>query len=199
MIIIARLFSSLFRPMFYPTVGLFILLTMTYLSILPIGFKVSVLGIVYLFTVCMPMLGIFIYRKVMGWSLQELRQRRKRFVPYIINMGCYLCCMHMMTLLHLPRFMVAVLLVSLLIQCSCTLVNTRHKVSMHSAGSGGVIGALVAYAALFGFNPVWWLCGAILISGCVMTSRMILRQHTLWQVLGGTAIGIVCGIVGVLL
>ena len=58
---------------------------------------------------------------------------------------------------------------------------------------------MVAYAAIFGFNPIWWLSLAILVSGCVMTSRMILRQHTLWQVLGGTLIGIVCGIVGTIL
>jgi len=57
----------------------------------------------------------------------------------------------------------------------------------------------MVYADIFGFNPVWWLSLAILVSGCVMTSRMVLRQHTLGQVLGGTLIGIACGIVGTIL
>ena len=95
--------------------------------------------------------------------------------------------------------MMAVIIVSLLIQLVCVVVNVWYKISMHSAGTGGVIGALLAYSMLFGFNPIWWLCGAILLSGLVMTSRMVLRQHTLWQVLGGTLAGVACGIVGVLL
>ena len=67
---------------------------------------------------------------------------------------------------------------------------------MHSAGVGAIIGALIAYSAIFQFNPVWWLCLAILVSGLVNSSRMYLRQHTLWQVLGGTLVGFVCGLVG---
>ena len=107
--------------------------------------------------------------------------------------------MHVFHATHMPHFLMAIVGISLLIQCTCIVVNLWWKVSMHSAGSGGVIGALVAYAAIFGFNPVWWLSLAILVSGCVMTSRMVLRQHTLAQVLGGTLIGIACGIVGTIL
>jgi membrane-associated phospholipid phosphatase len=72
------------------------------------------------------------------------------------------------------------------------------KVSMHSAGSGAVIGGLVAYSAIFGFNPIWWLCGTILLSGCVMTSRMVLLQHSLTQVLVGTLVGVICGFFGII-
>lgn len=196
-VIIARIFSSIFRPMFYPTVGFIILFTLTYLSLLPWGFKLMVLAMVYVFTVCLPAVGIFIYRKLHGWDLHELRQQHKRAVPYGISLLCYNILMYIMTSLHLPHFMVAIIIVSLLIQACCVIINIWYKVSMHSAGSGGVIGALVAYAGLFGFNPVWWLCGAILVSGLVMTSRMVLRQHTLWQVLLGTLVGVVCGVVGV--
>ena len=100
---------------------------------------------------------------------------------------------------HMPHFLMAIVGISLLIQCTCIIINIWWKVSMHSAGAGGVIGALIAYSAIFGFNPIWWLSLAIFVAGCVMTSRMVLRQHTLGQVLGGTLIGIVCGIVGTIL
>ena len=198
-ILIARFFSTVFRPSYYPTVGTFILLNFTYLSIFPWGIKFSLLAVVYLFTFCLPALGIFIYRSLHGWSAFELRKRHKRAFPYIINICCYLCLMHIFYVTHMPRFLMAIVGISLLIQCVCVVVNLWWKVSMHSAGSGGVIGALVAYAAIFGFNPIWWLSLAIFVSGCVMTSRMVLRQHTLGQVLGGTLIGIICGIVGTIL
>ena len=99
----------------------------------------------------------------------------------------------------MPHFLTALIGISLLIQGVCVVLNMWWKVSMHSAGSGGVIGALMTYSSIFGFYPIWWLSLAIFVSGCVMTSRMILRQHTLAQVLGGTLIGIACGIIGTLL
>lgn len=196
---IARIFSIVFRPSYYPTVGTFILLCFTYLSLFPWVFKLWILALVYTFTFCLPAIGIYIYRRLNGWSTYELRKRHKRAVPYIVSICCYLCLMHIFHITHIPHFLMAIVGISLLIQCTCVTINLWWKVSTHSAGAGGVIGAIIAYAAIFGFNPIWWLSLAILVSGCVMTSRMILRQHTLWQVLGGTLIGIVCGIVGTIL
>ena len=106
--------------------------------------------------------------------------------------------MYLLTQLHLPRFVTGIIVVSLLVQICCILINMRWKISIHSAGSGAIIGALVAYSMLFKFNPVWWLCLAIFVSGLVMSSRMLLRQHTLAQVLCGTLVGIVCGFVGIM-
>lgn len=196
-IIIASIFSSIFRPMYYPTVGTIILLVFTYMGRFPWMFRLLVLGTVYSLTVLLPVLITFLYRKLHGWGVQELRERHKRLVPYVIHFLCYLCCINVMKSMHLPNFMTAILLVSLLVQTCCIIVNLFWKVSMHSAGSGAVIGALVAYAAIFVFNPVWWLCAAILLSGCVMTSRMVLLQHSLAQVLAGTFMGILCGFFGV--
>ena len=33
------------------------------------------------------------------------------------------------------------------------------------AGVGAIVGGLVSFSALFGYNPVWWLCLFILIAG----------------------------------
>lgn len=198
-LLIARIFSAIFRPSFYPTVGMLILLSFTYLSLFPWVFKIWLLLLVYVFTFGLPTLAVFIYRRVHKWHAFELRKRHKRAVPYIIHICSYLCLMHIFHVTHMPHFLMAIVGISLFIQCVCVVINIWWKVSMHSAGSGGVIGALVAYSAIFGFNPVWWLSLAIFVSGCVMTSRMVLRQHTLAQVLCGTIIGIVCGIIGTVL
>ena len=187
----------MFRPMYYPTVGTIILLTFTYMSMFPWAFRLMVLAIVYFFTVLLPVTTIFMYRNLAGWKLQDLRERHRRLVPYLIHLSCYVCGMYVFGLMHMPHFLTAIMLVSLLVQTCCIIINMFWKVSMHSAGSGAVIGALVAYSVIFGFNPIWWLCGTILLSGCVMTSRMVLLQHSLAQVLVGTLIGIVCGFAGV--
>lgn len=194
---IARVLSALFRPVYYPIVGFIILFTFTYMSIFPWVFKLWVVVMVYVFTVLLPNVTTHAYRRLRGWRAHELGHREKRVVPYAIHLCGYLCCMFIMRNIHLPRFMLAILAVSLLVQVACLLVNLRWKVSTHSAGAGAVTGALTAYAQLFGFNPVWWLCGCILLCGLVMTSRTILRRHTLWQVLAGTLLGVLCGYSGI--
>jgi membrane-associated phospholipid phosphatase len=80
----------------------------------------------------------------------------------------------------------------LLVQIVCALMNVVWKISTHSAAIGGVGGALFAFSAYLMFNPIWWCCLVFLAAGLVGTSRMILRQHTLGQVVGGFWIGFVC-------
>lgn len=196
---IAQLLSAIFRPSFYPLVGYLILFTFTFLNLLPWDFKLWVLSAVYIFTIALPYILIFITRKINRWSKRDLYQQKHRYIVYCINIICYISCMYVCQNLQLPSFMGAILVVSLMVQCVCVLINMWYKVSMHSAGTGLIIGALIAYSYIFNFNPTWWLCGTILLSGAVMSSRMYLSGNTLGQVLSGTLIGIVCGITGIAL
>lgn len=197
-IVAARLLSALFRPMYYSLVGFVILFTVTYMQILPWRYKLWVLCSTYIFTIGLPVLGIFLYRRLSGLTASQLRQRKARFWPYIISFVCYAVYLRTMYVMHLPRFMCGIVVGALFIQGVCLLLNLRWKISMHSAGAGGIIGVLMAYSVVFSFNPVLWLCGAVLLNGMVMTSRMILRQHTLWQVWIGTFVGVVCGYLGIM-
>ena len=196
---IARLLSAVFRPSLYPLVGHAILFAFTYLNMLPWDFKLWVLSAVYVFTVALPYTLIFLTRKLNGWSKQDMYLQHRRYMVYCINIICYVSCIYVFRNLNLPSFMGVILIVSLMVQCVCALVNMWHKVSRHSAGTGLIIGALLAYSHIFAFNPTWWLCAAILLSGAVMSSRMMLNNNTLGQVMGGTFIGIVCGLVGTMM
>ena len=90
-IVIARILSTLFRPTYYPLMSFVILFTLTYMTMLPWVYKLWVLGLVYIFTIALPSIGIYFYRTMKGWSVLELRHQHKRLVPYAINILCYLC------------------------------------------------------------------------------------------------------------
>lgn len=199
LLICARVLSSIFRPQYFPLVGFVALFLFTYLSLLPLAFKGLILIIVLLGTLLLPRLTIRIWRQMNGLKLYHLRLREHRFFPYLVYFLFYAFTLHFINRFHLPYYMGGILVGSLLIQGTCLLINVWWKVSVHSAGAGGVIGALVAYSLLFNFNPVWWLALCILVSGLVGSSRMLLRQHTLWQVLAGTFLGILLGFFGILL
>ncbi len=179
--------------------GFIILFTLTYLSMLPWFFKMWVFLLVYLFTVAMPYCILWVIRKANGWKRMDMYLHHRRILVYLTNIACYASCMYVCETLYLPRFIGSILVVCLMAQCACVLIDIWYKVGIHSPGTGLIIGALLAYSLLFNFNPIWWLCLAILISGAVMSSRMYLYHKSLGQVLLGTVIGVICGFTGTIL
>lgn len=185
--------SMVFTPFYLPLVGLVALFIFSYMSMMPWWYKVIVLTLVYLFTILLPTVLIHIYRRYQGWTLIELGKKERRMVPYIISILCYFTCYYLMNVFRIPHFMSRILVAALMIQIVCALINVWWKISTHTASIGGVAGALVAFSLLFSFNPVWWLCLVFIVAGMVGSSRMILRQHTLSQVITGFLAGMVCG------
>ncbi len=190
-IYLARIISALFKPFYLPILGLVTLFTFSYLSMFPWYYKIEVLLLTYLFTILLPILFIHFYRRHQGWNLIELGHRERRMVPYTISILCYFTCIYVMEQMHMPHFMGSIIVAALAVQIVCALINLWWKVSTHTAAIGGVGGALFAFSHYLGFNPVWWLCLVILIAGLLGSCRMILRQHSLAQVVGGFCIGFV--------
>lgn len=188
-ILAARILSMVFTPFYLSLVGLIALFAFSYLSLMPWAYKLAVLAMVYLFTILMPTLIIHFYRHHHGWTLIELGKKERRAVPYIISILCYFAGYYAMHRLNIPHFMSNILMAALVIQILCAIINVWWKISTHTAAIGGVAGALLAFAAIFGFNPLGWLCIVIILAGMVGSSRMILRQHTLLQVVSGFAVG----------
>ena len=198
MILAARAISMLFAPFYLPIVGLAVLFTFSYMNIFPWSYKLQVLIMVYLFTILLPTVMIHLYRRYQGWTFIELGQRERRMVPYILSIVCYFTCTYVMTQLHMPHFIISIVIAALMVQIICALFNVWWKISTHMAAIGGVGGALFAFAEYLGFNPVWWLCLIFLVAGVLGTCRMVLRQHTLSQVIGGFWVGFVCAALSIL-
>ncbi|HCC87021.1 MAG TPA: hypothetical protein DEQ17_01930 [Prevotella sp.] len=192
-IIAARTVSMVFTPFYLPLAGLLALFIFSYMSLMPLFYKTLVMLTVYLFTILLPTLLIHAYRNYQGWSRWQLGKRESRMVPYIIAILCYTLCYFVMSYFHVPQFMANILVAALLIQVACAVVNVWWKISTHTAAIGGFEGALVAFSILFAFNPLWWFCVILVIAGAVGTSRMILRQHSLSQVITGFLSGTVIG------
>lgn len=190
----ARLMSMIFTPFYLPIVGLIALFIFSYMSLLPMMYKLVMLAMVYLLTVVAPSLLIHLYRLCQGWTSHELGWKERRLVPYIISIVCYFACFFWMEYRNTPRVISIIVVVALTIQMVCALINIWWKISTHTAAIGGVAGGLVSYSIAFSFNPLWWLCFVLILAGAVGTARMILRQHSLSQVVTGFLVGAACAI-----
>lgn len=188
----------MFTPFYFPTVGFLALLMFTYLKLLPASFQLTLLGTVYAFTVLIPMVGIYLYRKINGWSLRHLGHKEKRVVPYVMTIAAYAACLLLMYRMRIPRYLSGIIVASLMALVICAVVNIWWKISAHMTAVGELVGGLLALSFLFNYNPVKWLCAFLLLAGVLGTSRMVLRQHTLAEVLGGFLVGVVCSVAGIL-
>ena len=184
----AKLFSILFAPFYFSILACLIMFVFSYMKMLPLNYQLMILGIVYIFTIAMPLSGIALYRKLSGLRRHQMTKRELRFIPYNITLVCYACCLVLLENLHIPHIMISILACALVVELVCAII-----------AAGAMNGALLAFSLIFNFNPIWWLCLTLLISGMVGSSRIILRQHTLSEVNWGTLIGTVCGFVTILI
>lgn len=194
----ARVVSMVFTPFYLPILGLAAMFFLSYLSQYLLSYKFQVLSIVYFFTILLPTLLIHLYRHYHGWSLIELGSRERRIVPYVISILSYFICVYLLEQMHTPYFMRSIVVCALIIQIVCALVNVWWKISTHTAAIGGVAGALFIFSEVFRFNPTWWFCLVLILAGILGSSRMILRQHTLSQVVVGFLVGFFCAIFAIL-
>ena len=196
---IAKMLSTIFMPLYAPIWVIVSLFVFTYLSLLPWGYKIFILCIVYIFTIGIPVMGISVVRMFKKWTHLELSHREHRHMPYVVTLLSYGACLVLMTKINTAMFFRGVVMAALISQIICVTINSWWKISTHMVGMGGLVGALNAFSILFMYNPVVPISLLILLSGALGTSRMLLRQHSLAQVLAGFAVGYGCAMVFILL
>ena len=195
----AKVLSILFAPFYFSILAFLVMYVFSYMKLLPLNYKLLILGVVYGFTIALPLLGIAMYGKLSGLRRHQMTKRELRFVPYVITIVCYSCCLVLMDSLHIPHFMISILVCALSVEVVCAIVNNWFRISTHAAAAGAMNGALLAFSIIFNFNPLWWLCLTLLIAGMVGSSRIILRQHSLREVNWGAVVGFLCGVITILI
>lgn len=189
----ARAVSIAFSPFYLPTFAFLVLFLFSYLSYTRVSYSVVLIATVYVFTVALPRLGIYAYRKLNGWTRHQLSRRERRIIPYLLSIASYSALLYLMHAMRMPGFTLSLVAGALAIQMVCAVLTPWVKVSTHAAASGGLIGALCAFSLVLRFDPTFWLCLCVLFSGVVCTARLILRQHTLPELGLGVLIGILGG------
>ena len=116
LILTARVLSMVFTPLYLSLVGIIALFTLSYLNQLPTAYKLTVLTLVYIFTILLPTVLIRFYRNYHGWTLIQLSNKERRIVPYLISVTSYMVCSYIMQRLNFPHFISSILIAALMIQ-----------------------------------------------------------------------------------
>ena len=100
---VSRVLSTIFSPFMVPTISFLLLFLFTYLAFMPLIYKGIILGSVFLCTICLPLLLIYLYQRFCGQGMQELRERKKRFAPYALTATSYCICAIILYRLYAPH------------------------------------------------------------------------------------------------
>lgn len=191
---ISEILSVLFSPLLVPTYGMILAAFLTILRYLPVNLLCTAVGITFVITCLIPVSIIMALFRSGMVSDPGLNERKERYLPYGAVVLCYLGCgfffFKASAPLWLPMFFAGAALATVINVAG----NYWWKISAHAAAMGGLVALLfrivASHYALYNMNL--WLSAVIILAGAVMTARVYLGRHTLWQVLAGCANGFIC-------
>jgi hypothetical protein len=195
----ARIFSNLFHPFFIPTLSMFVLYFCFPYRFAEYEYKTKVvsIGLIFAITVIYPTIAIVVMSKLGMINSINLRERKDRIIPYVVTLTFYtwICYMALKpsnnNMLFPNDFIFSHMMLAMTLSIIIAFVaNNFLKVSMHMLGHGGFVGFLLFTAKFSPVNYEWIFVLALLVAGCVGTARLILKAHTLKEVIAGFSIAI---------
>jgi hypothetical protein len=144
----------------------------------------------------LPLFAIFLMWRLKLINSVFLRTEKDRIIPYIVAMTFYWWTwMVFKNLPDIPRTAIHFLLGAFLAICGGWILNIFFKVSMHAIAMGGAL----MFFCLFGFTDPWgsglYITVALLATGLVCTSRLLLSAHSNFEVWVGLFTGMLAQLI----
>jgi membrane-associated phospholipid phosphatase len=205
---ISQIISWVFLPLFMPLYALMVtlytpssekILSNASLYELPNELKTQLLFLFIIFGTIAPGISfILMYRRGLITTI-EMDNRNERSTPLFIVLSYCLILFLLFCFkapnLVLPRYIYALPLTGTIISVLFIVINLRTKISLHAAGTGILTGYFCAFAVQQLHFNYFLILSALMISGLVLSARLILNKHTPFQVYLGWALGFVVAFV----
>ena len=191
---IASCISTVFSPLLVPTYSYATALWITPLAVLPERVRLISSLMIFLITATIPMATILMLMRTGRIGDYAITDRRQRTVPMIVAILCYVGASFYLRFVHAPGFLIHFFIGAAAAAVLALGINFRWKISAHMTAIGGYC-ALLIWIAVHALGIVMmmpWITGAVIIAGCVGSSRLYLLRHTPAQVYAGFCLGAVC-------
>lgn len=188
----AQFVSLFFHPLLFPTYATALLVVSNphYYAHLSSKHQLLWIIIVFVLTFVFPAIWLLMMKGLKLISSLQLTERKERIVPYIATATFYLWTYRMFkpspgNVQFSDALVSKILLGASVAIFICFFINIFRKISLHSAGAGSLFAIVVLLSAIAEYDLRWILVGAILLAGLIGTARMLLKAHTLDEVLAG--------------
>ena len=187
---IAHLISTVFQPLLMLIYSILLLFVYTHFRIVYIQQIGVILLPVVLYSFLIPGFLIFVLYKFKLVSNLSLTIRRERFLPYLITLASYSIMIYHYYRMGMPTWFLMLSGASVVLLLFAIIITIWWKISAHMFGVGGVLGGMMSICLFIEeSNPYLLFMALFIIAGMVGTSRLMLRRHTLAQVVAGFLMG----------
>lgn len=194
--ILAQVFSVVFHPLFIPfyVIGFLTNYHPSYFSGFSFYSKFEIMRSVFVNTIIFPAFALLVMKGLGFVKSILLHTQQDRIGPYLANMIFYFW-MARVFFNFKPDLtpVLAVFMTGVFVTTAVALIaNIFSKISMHAIGCGGMLGIFIIIMNSNSMLMTWPLSIALLITGLVCTSRLIVSNHTPKEIYLGLFVGLVC-------
>ncbi len=189
---LARIISSIFQPLLMPIYSVLLLFVYTHFRLLFTNQFWTIMAPVILFSFIIPGILIYAVYKLKLISDLSLKVRKERFIPYTIVLVSYLIMIFYYYRIGMPQWFLMLVASSVAVILIAIFITIWWKISAHMFGVGGLVGGVLSVSFFVErSNPYYLFMALFILAGFVGVSRLILRRHTLGQVIAGFLLGFV--------
>lgn len=193
-----RVVAVVFHPLFMPLYGGLIAMFFVGYIYFAIDPKIKdFLLIVMAVNIVAPAisLGTMVSRKII--TDIQISDKRERFIPFLLMLFyygvTYMLLRYKLGSGYLPADMYSMFFGVICSLVIALIVSPKFKISIHTLGASGVLGATCAFSHMYQFNDTFneyfWISVLAGILGLVGASRIYTGHHTLKEVLLGSLVG----------
>ena len=188
---LANILSVIFHP-FLITLYSFLLIFISgsYITYLPSSIKLIMLIVIFFNTLLIPIISLFILKRLGLIKSFYLEKHRERIVPIIITSIPYFFTLYLMARLPVPQVLLKIIESGVLVLLVAALISYWWKISLHLMGIGGLSGFLLACAVQNYFSALPLIMIVFVVAGLLASARLKNGDHKPAQVYAGYLTGL---------
>lgn len=183
--------SWLMVPLMMPIYGILLVFGLTILHFVDSAAIWTFSSLIALITVVVPAFLVILLKRMGIINDVGLNNQKERLIPYIISIFCFAGAGWFLWVKGFPLWVAMFYIGGALTGMIELVINFWWKISAHAAGVAGLVALMITicHEAYPGAPALTWLIVTILLAGLTGSARLLLRRHTLWQVMAGYAVG----------
>jgi membrane-associated phospholipid phosphatase len=191
---LAHLISFTFHPVFMPTImayAMYRFVPAYFAGISSKEYSFKYLLPIFIITAFFPIISVLIMKGLDFIKSIHLYDPKDRIIPLITSMVFYFWMYWVFKNINAPFMLRVLTLGGFWGIIALFMVNIFYKVSMHTAGAGGMLGMLIVLMMLSPVSLTLPLFLGLIVAGIIGTARLLLGAHQPSEIWLGYILGIV--------
>ncbi len=189
----ARVFSGIMHPALVGIYGALILYELRLYNYFPAEYsrwispelKRWVLIVVLINSVIVPISFLPFYRQRGIISSIRMENSRERIIPLTVQFFLFAISYYLFKRFYVPSLINLYIIGGAVAVLQAIIISRYWKISLHMLGMGALSGLVFIISLKYNIETLHYLPVILLASGVTGSSRLLLGEHNLWQVIAG--------------